>query len=161
MRDLSAGPLLLGSSAMYVGLRLEVQPLHRQFVPRASSNVLASKPSAGRRDVPERRQLAHRCRVHGNRDRERRRWIIGCGCAWRQRTPAIRQGRSSTPPYHAAGATAIFESNPFERRFRDAHAVSQQVQSHFSVFEATGRYFLGLPPGTRCGEKSWPVISFA
>jgi alkylation response protein AidB-like acyl-CoA dehydrogenase len=51
--------------------------------------------------------------------------------------------------YHAAGATAIFESNPFERRFRDAHAVSQQVQSHFSVFEAIGRYFLGLPPGTR------------
>jgi alkylation response protein AidB-like acyl-CoA dehydrogenase len=47
--------------------------------------------------------------------------------------------------YHAAGATAIFESNPFERRFRDAHTVSQQVQSHFSVFEAIGQHFLGLP----------------
>ncbi len=51
--------------------------------------------------------------------------------------------------YHAAGATAIFESNPFERRFRDAHAVSQQVQSHFSIFEIIGRHFLGLPPNSR------------
>jgi alkylation response protein AidB-like acyl-CoA dehydrogenase len=47
--------------------------------------------------------------------------------------------------YHAAGATAIFESNPFERRFRDMHTVSQQVQSHFAVFEAIGQVFLGLP----------------
>lgn len=47
--------------------------------------------------------------------------------------------------YHAAGATAIFESNPFERRFRDIHTVSQQVQSHLAVFEAIGQYFLGLP----------------
>jgi alkylation response protein AidB-like acyl-CoA dehydrogenase len=51
--------------------------------------------------------------------------------------------------YHAAGATAIFESNPFERRFRDLHAVSQQVQSHFSQFEAIGQHFLGLPPQTK------------
>jgi indole-3-acetate monooxygenase len=47
--------------------------------------------------------------------------------------------------YHAAGGTAIFESNPFERRFRDIHTVSQQVQSHFSVFEAIGQHYLGLP----------------
>ena len=47
--------------------------------------------------------------------------------------------------YHAAGATAIFESNPFERRFRDIHTVSQQVQAHFSVFEAVGQYYVGLP----------------
>jgi alkylation response protein AidB-like acyl-CoA dehydrogenase len=47
--------------------------------------------------------------------------------------------------YHAAGATAIFEGNPFERRFRDIHTVSQQVQAHFSVFEAVGQYYLGLP----------------
>ncbi len=43
--------------------------------------------------------------------------------------------------YHAAGATAIFEGNPFERRFRDVHTVSQQVQSHYSVFEAIGQYY--------------------
>jgi alkylation response protein AidB-like acyl-CoA dehydrogenase len=51
--------------------------------------------------------------------------------------------------YHAAGATAVFASNPFERRFRDIHAVSQQVQSHFSIFEVIGRHFLGLPLNSR------------
>jgi alkylation response protein AidB-like acyl-CoA dehydrogenase len=47
--------------------------------------------------------------------------------------------------YHSAGATAIFDSNPFARRFRDMHTVSQQVQAHYSVFEAIGQYFLGMP----------------
>jgi alkylation response protein AidB-like acyl-CoA dehydrogenase len=51
--------------------------------------------------------------------------------------------------YHAAGATAIFEQNPFERRFRDMHAVSQQLQSHFSIYEVLGQYFLGLPANPR------------
>lgn len=51
--------------------------------------------------------------------------------------------------YHAAGATAIFEANRFERRFRDLHTVSQQVQAHFSVFEVIGKHFLGLPLTSR------------
>jgi alkylation response protein AidB-like acyl-CoA dehydrogenase len=51
--------------------------------------------------------------------------------------------------YLAAGATAIFASNSFERRFRDMHAVSQQAQSQFSIYEAIGRHFLGLPANSR------------
>jgi alkylation response protein AidB-like acyl-CoA dehydrogenase len=51
--------------------------------------------------------------------------------------------------YHGAGATAIFEANPFERRFRDLHTVTQQVQAHFSVFEVIGKHFLGLPLTSR------------
>ncbi len=51
--------------------------------------------------------------------------------------------------YLAAGATAVFASNPFERRFRDMHAVSQQAQSQFSIYEAIGRYFLGLGANPR------------
>ncbi len=51
--------------------------------------------------------------------------------------------------YLAAGATAIFESNPFERRFRDMHAVSQQAQAQSSIYEAIGRHFLGLPHNSR------------
>ncbi|MGO8924275.1 MAG: acyl-CoA dehydrogenase family protein [Xanthobacteraceae bacterium] len=47
--------------------------------------------------------------------------------------------------YLAAGATAVFESNPFERRFRDMHAVSQQAQAQFAIYEVIGRHFLGLP----------------
>lgn len=51
--------------------------------------------------------------------------------------------------YHAAGATAIFESNPFERRFRDIHTVSQQVQAHVANFEIVGQCLLGLDPKSR------------
>jgi alkylation response protein AidB-like acyl-CoA dehydrogenase len=47
--------------------------------------------------------------------------------------------------YLAAGATAVFESNSFERRFRDMHAVSQQAQAQLSIYEVIGRHFLGLP----------------
>ena len=61
-------------------------------------------------------------------------------------TYAVHQGKDVVDTvYHAAGATAIFEDNPFERRFRDVHTVSQQVQSHFALFEAIGQYFLGMP----------------
>jgi alkylation response protein AidB-like acyl-CoA dehydrogenase len=47
--------------------------------------------------------------------------------------------------YHHAGATAIFESNPFERRMRDMHAVAQQIQGHDGVFAVVGRHALGVP----------------
>jgi len=50
--------------------------------------------------------------------------------------------------YHAAGSTAIFEENPFERRFRDIHTVSQQVQGRQEHFETVGQYLLGLAPDT-------------
>lgn len=45
-----------------------------------------------------------------------------------------------------AGATAIFKSNPFERRFRDVHTVSIQVQGSIARMQAAGQYYLGLPP---------------
>jgi len=48
--------------------------------------------------------------------------------------------------YHAAGSTAIFEGNPFERRFRDIHTVSQQLQGRQEHFETVGQYLLGLDP---------------
>jgi alkylation response protein AidB-like acyl-CoA dehydrogenase len=45
--------------------------------------------------------------------------------------------------YRAAGATAIFESHPFERRYRDLHAVTQQIQGRFSHLETVGQFLLG------------------
>jgi alkylation response protein AidB-like acyl-CoA dehydrogenase len=50
--------------------------------------------------------------------------------------------------YHAAGSTAIFETNPFERRFRDIHTVSQQLQGRQEHFETVGQYLLGLDPSS-------------
>jgi alkylation response protein AidB-like acyl-CoA dehydrogenase len=50
--------------------------------------------------------------------------------------------------YHAAGSSAIFEENPFERRFRDIHTISQQLQGRQEHFETVGQYLLGREPDT-------------
>ena len=51
--------------------------------------------------------------------------------------------------YKAAGTTAIFLGSGFERRFRDMHTLSQQIQSRDAHFEAVGRVlFNGDPDGT-------------
>ena len=50
--------------------------------------------------------------------------------------------------YRAAGATAIFPSSPFERRFRDALTASQQVQARTGNYVTAGRIMLGLEPDT-------------
>jgi len=47
--------------------------------------------------------------------------------------------------YHLAGGSAIFEDQAFERRLRDMHAVTQQVQGQFVNFEHVGQVLLGLP----------------
>ena len=50
--------------------------------------------------------------------------------------------------YHAAGSTAIFEEDPFERCFRDIHTVSQQLQGRQEHYQTVGRYLLGIEPET-------------
>jgi alkylation response protein AidB-like acyl-CoA dehydrogenase len=60
-------------------------------------------------------------------------------------TFAIQEARDVVDmAYHAAGSTGILESGPFERRFRDVHAVCQQVQGRRSHFETVGQHLLGL-----------------
>ena len=48
--------------------------------------------------------------------------------------------------YEAAGAMAIFNARPFERRFRDIHTVTQQIQGHPEHFETVGQVLLGRKP---------------
>jgi alkylation response protein AidB-like acyl-CoA dehydrogenase len=48
--------------------------------------------------------------------------------------------------YTLAGSNAIFEHLPFERRFRDVHAVTQQLQGRKAHYEYVGRTLLGLEP---------------
>jgi indole-3-acetate monooxygenase len=62
-------------------------------------------------------------------------------------TWAIHQAKEVVDTaYHAAGATAIFNSEPFERRFRDIHTVVQQYQGRQTHFETVGQTLLGLEP---------------
>ncbi|MBS0558828.1 MAG: acyl-CoA dehydrogenase family protein [Proteobacteria bacterium] len=65
-------------------------------------------------------------------------------------TYAIQQSRAVVDTaYHEAGATAIFDANPFERRFRDVNAVTQQVQGRHTHFETVGQWMLGGAPVLR------------
>ena len=65
-------------------------------------------------------------------------------------TFAIHQAKEVVDfAYTEAGATAIFESQPFERRFRDMHAVTQQVQGRSNHFETVGQHLMGLAPHPR------------
>ena len=60
-------------------------------------------------------------------------------------THAINQAtRVSEQAYRLAGSTAILDDHAFERRFRDAYAVSQQVQGRHTNYETVGRHMLGL-----------------
>src|SRR5215472_5370352 len=59
-------------------------------------------------------------------------------------TNAIHKAREAVDfAYHAAGATSIFDSHPLERRFRDIHTVTQQLQGRLSHFETVGAWMLG------------------
>jgi alkylation response protein AidB-like acyl-CoA dehydrogenase len=48
--------------------------------------------------------------------------------------------------YKAAGVDAIFPGSPFERRFRDIHTLSQQIQARNAHYEEVGQILLGIPP---------------
>lgn len=59
-------------------------------------------------------------------------------------TFAIQEARDvSEFVWQEAGSTAIFEKNPFERRFRDLHAVTQQAQGRSHHFQTVGAHILG------------------
>ena len=48
--------------------------------------------------------------------------------------------------YKSAGVDAIFLGTTFERRFRDIHTLSQQIQSRSAHFESVGQILLGIEP---------------
>ena len=48
--------------------------------------------------------------------------------------------------YDAAGATAVFHSSPFERRYRDIRTVTQQMQGRKAHYQTVGNYLLGGEP---------------
>jgi len=59
-------------------------------------------------------------------------------------THAIHKAREAVDfAYHAAGATAIFDNHPLERRFRDIHTVTQQLQGQLKHFETVGAWIMG------------------
>lgn len=47
--------------------------------------------------------------------------------------------------YDLGGGAALFEASDLQRRFRDAHAITQHIVTAPSTFELTGRILFGLP----------------
>jgi indole-3-acetate monooxygenase len=79
-------------------------------------------------------------------------WVIDVPARARVRlgcTFAIQNAEAiANYAYKSAGVDAIFLGTAFERRFRDIHTLSQQIQSRTSHFEAVGQILLGIdPPG--------------
>jgi alkylation response protein AidB-like acyl-CoA dehydrogenase len=59
-------------------------------------------------------------------------------------TYAIHQARDAVDfAYNAAGTGVVFSSHPLERRFRDIHTVTQQIQGRLSHFETVGAWIMG------------------
>ena len=48
--------------------------------------------------------------------------------------------------YDAAGASAVFHSSPFERRYRDIRTITQQMQGRRAHYHTVGNYLLGGEP---------------
>jgi alkylation response protein AidB-like acyl-CoA dehydrogenase len=77
--------------------------------------------------------------------------LVSTGRLSEQRRAAIRLSATWTihqaaaivdTAYHMAGATAVFKANPFERRFRDMHAIAQQIQARDTHYEDVGKMIL-------------------
>jgi alkylation response protein AidB-like acyl-CoA dehydrogenase len=48
--------------------------------------------------------------------------------------------------YHMSGSTAVFSEHAFERRFRDMHAIAQQLQARDTHYESAGLAILSAKP---------------
>ena len=66
-------------------------------------------------------------------------------------THAIHEAKTAADiAWDAAGSTAIARTGSFERRFRDIHTVTQQVQGRRTHLQTVGAYLLGNEP-----DMSW------
>lgn len=62
-------------------------------------------------------------------------------------THAIRQSAEVVDiAYNLSGSTSIFTDRAIQRRFQDAHVITQQVQGREAHYETAGQFFLGLEP---------------
>jgi len=62
-------------------------------------------------------------------------------------THAIHEAKAAADiAYDAAGSTAIYADQSFERRHRDIHTMTQQVQGRRLHYQNVGGYLMGLAP---------------
>ena len=97
--------------------------------------ILARRARLSLRDG--RRGLARSARA-ASRSPKQHRIALRIAATW-----TIHQSASVVDTaYHMAGATAVFAANKFERRFRDMHAIAQQIQARDTHYEDAGKAIL-------------------
>ena len=113
--------------------------------PRQRRGADQPRPGRGRHPLGARLPAAVGGRRSGRRSRPAPELTVDHRITIRMAsTNAIHRSREAVDfAYNAAGATAIFESHPLERRFRDIHTVTQQLQGRLSHFETVGAWMLG------------------
>jgi len=101
---------------------------------RAARAYIYAAAAEAWRDLTQTGQLTEECRT-----------ALRLASTW-----TIHQSASVVDAaYHMAGATAVFRANPFERRFRDMHAIAQQIQARDSHYEDVGKAILAGTPVSR------------
>ena len=135
----------------------ELNKLAQTKTPRgAPSSLLESPVFQTQYSILEARQRSLRAYLHQTVGEIYQSVADGNPLSYEQRaslklatTYGINEGvEIATEAYRAAGATAIFLGNPFERRMRDALTASQQTQGRGTNYLTVGRCLLGLPPDT-------------
>ena len=138
----------------FIALAVEKTPRHRRGSPttrdpvdggprRGSARLgarLAGRHPEGDLDG-RRRHRADRARPNAR------------GCGWAAARRSAARSTVADAVYKAAGASAIFLGTPFERRFRDIHTLSQQIQSREAHFETVGKVMLGTRPPFFCSPE--------
>lgn len=62
-------------------------------------------------------------------------------------THAIRESaRVVDILYNLSGSSSIFQTTAIQRRFQDAHVITQQVQGREAHYETVGQFFVGEDP---------------
>ena len=119
--------------------------------PRLDSNLLRDKPIVQRAEaiwgsarafLLETATAAWEsaCKVHALTVEERIRLRLAS-------THAIRMAAEAVDiVYEVCGSDSIFEHKPIQRRFQDAHVITQQIQGRMAHYETVGQFFLGLEP---------------
>lgn len=80
------------------------------------------------------------CKVHSLTTEERVRLRLAS-------THAIRQAADVVDvAYNLCGSDSIFATNPIQRRFQDAHVITQQTQGRTVHYETAGQFFTGAEP---------------
>jgi indole-3-acetate monooxygenase len=155
------GLLALGVSAVAIGIAEHAIEAFVELatvkVPTGSRRALAERP-ATQKDLARARALVGSARAYTSAAIEHAwRAATGDGRLDVETKADLRLAASNNAwsaaeavdlLYHAAGGSAIYETSPLQRCFRDVHVATQHLMVAQPTFEVVGKVMLGIDPKT-------------